>query len=441
MSSVRPNVLFIFSDEHRACSMPGESYCDVLAPNLARLAREGISVRNCISNYPVCSPYRAMLLSGRWPFQTGVVDNALHLPDEGVSLGEAFRRAGYHTGYIGKWHLSLTDDEAGVFIPKGPGRQGFEDWQMWCNTRDHYGAFTFDPDTGESIRREGYGCTLMTDAAIDFVAAQTETPWMLVLSWVPPHPPYQAAPPEAKQLYDAMALQFRPNVPFEPRAEMSSYVQGYYAHISALDAELGRLLDKLDATGQSAKTIVVYTSDHGTMLGSHGLRGKRLPYNEACRVPFVVRQPGEVAANRSIELLLGTIDLFPSLCGLAGVPIPSRCEGADCSAAIRGEMSASPEGVFLMHIQRTNADPGRAGRLAPLFRGVRTERFTYAIADEGRWCLYDDREDPYQIRNLVDDPAYAKTIDELEGLVAGWLERAHDPFPLGVARTKSSVHA
>jgi len=76
-----------------------------------------------------------------------------------------------------------------------------------------------------------------------------------------------------------------------------------------------------------------------------------------------------------------------------------------------------------------------------LFRGVRTERFTYAIADEGRWCLYDDREDPYQIRNLVDDPAYAKTIDELEGLVAGWLERAHDPFPLGVARTKSSVHA
>src|SRR6516164_5444933 len=137
MSSVRPNVLFIFSDEHRACSMPGESYCDVLAPNLARLAREGISVRNCISNYPVCSPYRAMLLSGRWPFQTGVVDNALQLRPDEVSIGETFRRAGYRTGYVGKWHLS-PGDERGEFIPKGPARQGFEDWHAWANTNQHF---------------------------------------------------------------------------------------------------------------------------------------------------------------------------------------------------------------------------------------------------------------------------------------------------------------
>src|SRR5215471_2893941 len=143
MSSVRPNVLFIFSDEHRACSMPGESYCDVLAPNLARLAREGISVRNCISNYPVCSPYRAMLLSGRWPFQTGVVDNAIRLRDDGSSLGEAFRCAGYRTGYIGKWHLAPHAE----FIPPHGGRHGFDDWQAWFRTRRHWHQSTFDPDT------------------------------------------------------------------------------------------------------------------------------------------------------------------------------------------------------------------------------------------------------------------------------------------------------
>jgi arylsulfatase A-like enzyme len=383
-----------------------------------------------------------MLLSGRWPFQTGVVDNALLLPDQEFSLGEAFRRAGYHTGYIGKWHLSPADHETGVFIPKGPGRHGFEDWQMWSNTRDHFGAFTFDPDSGARIRRKGYGCTLMADAAIDFIGVQTQRPWMLVLSWVPPHPPLDAAPSETMRLYDREALRFRPNVPFDARAGMAKYVQGYYAHISALDAELGRLLDKLDATGQTADTIVVYTSDHGTMLGSHGLpRGKRLPYDEACRVPFVVRYPGVVAADRSTELLVSTIDLFPSLCGLAGVPIPSHCEGADFSEALLGGTGPSPGSAFLMHVQKTNADPDRQGRLAPLFRGVRTARFTYAVAEDGRWCLYDDREDPYQMRNLIDDPAYVKTIDELDTLVAGWLERAHDPFPLRVARTNRSGRA
>src|SRR5215472_11153081 len=95
---VRPNLLLVFGDEHRACSLPGESYCEVQAPHLQRLAREGISFRNCISNYPLCSPYRAMLMTGRWPLQTGVVDNAIGLRTDELSLGHAFRQAGYHTG-------------------------------------------------------------------------------------------------------------------------------------------------------------------------------------------------------------------------------------------------------------------------------------------------------------------------------------------------------
>src|SRR5215470_17522089 len=169
--SRRPNLLFVFSDEHRACSLPGEPYCDVQAPQFERLAREGTTFRNCISNYPLCSPYRAMLLSGRWPFQTGVIDNvvaadaSVGLRDDELSLGEVFRRAGYDTGYIGKWHLLPTRE----FIPRGPARHGFEDWQVWARTARHFAAITFDPDTGERIRRHGYTCSLMTDAAGEFI--------------------------------------------------------------------------------------------------------------------------------------------------------------------------------------------------------------------------------------------------------------------------------
>jgi arylsulfatase A-like enzyme len=435
---LRPNLLLVFSDEHRACSLAGEPFCEVQTTHLQRLAREGMCFRNCISNYPLCSPYRAMLMSGRWPFQTGVVDNAIGLRTNESSLGEAFRQAGYHTGYIGKWHLS-PDHRDREFIPEGATRQGFEDWQVWSTTnKPHFDrAFTFDPVTRERIRPKGYSAALMTDAAVNFIGAHVDKPWMLVLSWGPPHSPFEDAPPETLRLYEAAALSFRPNVPAAVEAEMRGKLRGYYAHITALDAELGRLLHRLDETGQAKNTIVVYTSDHGTMMGSHGFGGKRLPFEEACRVPFLLRYPQAVPANRNTDVLLSAIDLFPSLCGLAGVQVPSLCEGQDLSAVMLGRQGQGPESVFLMHIARENAEGSRS---APLFRGVRTERFTYAVADDGRWCLYDNRGDPYQLRNLVSDAAHSKTADDLDDLVAQWLRQAQDPFPLEALRRRRSSY-
>jgi hypothetical protein len=119
---------------------------------------------------------------------------------------------------------------------------------------------------------------------------------------------------------------------------------------------------------------------------------------------------------------------------LAGVPISSHCEGTDLSAAMRGLDVPSPGSVLLMHIQKEHADSEGGGRRAPLFRGVRTERYTYAVAEDGRWCLYDNREDPYQLRNLIDEPGRERTADELNELLSRWLERARDPFPLQSVR-------
>jgi arylsulfatase A-like enzyme len=431
----RPNLLFIFSDEHRACSLDGEPWSDARATHLQRLARDGTSFRNCISNYPLCSPYRAMLISGRWPYQTGVVDNGLRLRDEGSSFGEVFRSAGYRTGYIGKWHLSPRPE----FISRDAGRHGFEHWEPWFRTRTHLREITFNANTGEQVQREGYSCTLMTDAALDFIDASDPRPWMLALSWVPPHPPFDQAPAAALRAYDPQALQFRPNVPATSKEEVRDYLHGYYAHISALDAELGRLLDRLDRNACAADTIVVYTSDHGSMLGSHGRGGKRLPFDESCRVPFLLRYPGVVPTGRSSDVLLSAIDIFPSLCALAGIGAPAHCEGADLSAAMRGQASKPPDSAFLMHIRKDNAFEGGGGQLAPLFRGVRTERFTYAVAQDGRWCLYDDREDPYQLRNLIGDPSHGRTADGLDGLIFDWLARARDTFPLEAARRCRSL--
>jgi arylsulfatase A-like enzyme len=433
----QPNLLFVFSDEHRACSMPGEAFNEAYAPNLARFASEGVSFRNCVSNYPVCSPYRAMLLTGRWPYQTGIIDNALQLRPGELSLGEMFRRAGRHTGYIGKWHLS-PGDEGGKFIPPGPARQGFEDWHVWSQTNQHFDtSFTFNPDTGEKIRPKGYNCTLMTDTALEFISANRNRPWMLTVSWNPPHPSFEDAPPAEKQRYDPESLNFRPNVGGVTPA-LRRALQGYYAHISAVDREFGRLLRKLEETGQTENTMVVYTSDHGDMMGSHGFGGKRLPWEESCKVPFLIRYPGVAPAGRTSAILLSTIDLYPSLCALAGLRVPDHCVGRDLSEAMRGGSIPSPESVFLMHIEKTNASGGES-HPAPRFRGVRTARHTYAVADDGRWCLYDNLEDPYQMRNLIDDPARARLARDLDGAVLDWLKKAEDPFDYEKIRRKRSA--
>jgi arylsulfatase A-like enzyme len=454
----KPNVLYVFSDEHRSSSLPGEPFNGAIAPTIASFAADNLAFRNCISNYPVCSPYRGILMTGKWPYQSGIIDNAIQLPDDAGSIGKTFQDAGYLTSYIGKWHLAQNDN---VFIPKGPGRQGFADWHVWARTNPHFNqSFTFDPDTGAKIQPQGYNCTLMTDMAVKFLAerkaerqagngANAETkPWFLILSWNPPHPPFGDAPPDEMKRYDPATMKLRPNVKLVPEhsktleseQKLRHAQQGYYAHISAVDAEFARVLKALDETGEADNTIVVYTSDHGEMMGSHGYMDKRLPFEESCKVPFFLRYPGVTPKGSESEILFSAADIYPTLCGLAGVPVPEHCVGHDLSAAMHGKKVSAPESVFLMHISKARASGGDEN-VAPLFRGVRTSTHTYAVADDGRWFLYNNQEDPFQQHNLINDPTQAELIKELDAVVLDWLKKAQDPFPYASVVTRMSVHS
>lgn len=437
----KPNVLFVFSDQHRACSMPGEPYNDAAAPALARLASQGTTFTHCISNYPVCSPYRGILLSGRWPYQTGVIDNSFPFRRNEYSLGEAFRDAGYRTGYVGKWHLDARGAEGHSLKPAGESRHGFAEWRAWYNTNPHFDrSHTYDPATGRQLVPAGYNATLMTDDAIGFIERNKGGPWALVLSLNPPHPPFDDAPPRLMRNYPPLDLQLRPNsVETVTRGvggrgrNVRADLAGYNAHIEAVDLEIGRLLECLERNGLSDNTIVIYTSDHGEMLGAQNRTGKRLPHDESCRVPFVVRAPGAPAGGRH-DALLGAIDIYPTVCGLAGIRVPESCVGRDLSGAVRGEALDGPEHQFLMHIAKSHASGG-VNHTSPLFRGIRTPRYTYACGEIGRWCLYDNQEDPYQQRNLADDPSRASLMSDLDGEVLDYLRQAEDRYPYRVERT------
>jgi arylsulfatase A-like enzyme len=438
-SAKRPNVLYVFSDQHRAASLPDEALNQAMAPTLDRFRRENLSMDMCVSNYPLCVPHRAILVSGLYSWQSKVSQNEHTLEPIVPGLGQAFQSAGYHTGYVGKWHLYHGEN---VFVPKGPYRFGFEDWHAWANTNKHYDGITFDQETGERVTMPGYQPTRMTDQAVEFLNKQkgAEKPWMLVLSWNPPHPPYDP-PAEERDLYQPQSLKFRPNVRLStpedklvnPYPQLQSFdtlrqaEQGYYGAITAIDKEFARLLKTLDDNGMTDNTIVVYSSDHGEMMGSHGHMAKQMPHDESCRVPFMVRVPQMKNPGRKSDALFASVDIYPTLCALAGIPIPKHCSGKDYSSLMRGDAKMhAPDMVFLMN------DQGPASRQevdVPTYRGLRTKTHTYAIQLDGRWCLYDNTADPYQMKNLVKDPANKAMIEGLDAALIAWSKSTGDPFP------------
>lgn len=463
----RPNVLFVFDDEHRYQSMPGEPYSDpVTAPTLNAFRKANFSMERCTSNYPLCSPYRGMLMTGLWPYQNGITRNWIQLGTSFESIGHVFDKAGYRTSYVGKWHLSGPGHDR-AFVPPGPHRQGFQDWHVWGAVDKHMSySFTFNPDTGEKIQPEGYQATLMTDQAVQIIKEQHDKPWLMIVSWHPPHFPVDDAPEADEAFFADKQVALRPNVQLTQRKNLESqksittFHRGYYAHIRAIDREFGRLLKALDDTGQADNTIVIFTSDHGEMAGSHGRMFKQVPHEESSRVPFYVRYPGVTPKGKSSDTLFAAIDMYPTLCGLAGVPVPPQVKGRDFSATMRGGSTPESEVVFLMNQgqerneqdasktgvgtpQQSGVEDGNGGGYPPPdFRGLRSKTHTYAVADDGVWLLYDNVNDPYQQKNLIDDPAQKQRIEHYNTLIAEWLKQADDPFDFQKAlRSKSAQPA
>jgi len=471
-TTAQPNVLYVFDDEHRFHSLPGEPHSDSInAPNIDAFRRANFSMEQCISNYPLCSPYRGVLMTGLWPFQNGITHNWIQLGTNFESIGHVFNKAGYRTAYVGKWHLSGPGHDR-AFVPPGPHRQGFQDWHVWGAVDKHMSySFTFDPITGEKIQPQGYQTTLMTDQAINILKEKHEKPWMMIVSWHPPHFPVDDAPEEDEQFFADKPVSLRPNVktgvsdrgPVRSMEAITKFHRGYYAHIRAVDREFGRLLKTLEETGQADNTIVIFTSDHGEMAGSHGRMYKDVPHEESTRVPFFVRYPGATPKGKSSQTLFASIDIYPTLCGLAGIPVPSHCKGRDFSATMRGQMTPESEVVFLInqgggeteaaagHIgaapkeqvqslgAKAPAPDGNGGGYAPPnFRGLRSKTHTYAVAQDGRWLLFDNVKDPYQQHNLIDDPAQKELIAHFDQLISEWLKAADDPFDYANAIQKRS---
>lgn len=418
-------MVFVFADQWRAQATGYAGDGNVRTPNLDRLAAESVNFTNAVSCCPVCSPYRASLVTGCYPLTHGVFLNDVCLGSGAVSIAEAFNDAGYLTGYIGKWHLD--GHGRSNYIPPER-RHGFQFWKALECTHDYNHSCYYADDDATKRTWDGYDAIAQTNEAESYIREHAGGhPFALFLSWGPPHNPYETAPPDHRQDYDPASLVLRPNVPDAATAVARKDLAGYYAHCAALDACVGELLQSLKQAAIEENTVFVFTSDHGDMLGSQGQRRKQRPWDESVRVPFLLRYPTRLGRQpRTVGTPLNTPDIMPTLLSLCGVEIPRTVEGQDRSGLIFGARESEDDAALIACYapfgEWTRAEGGRE------FRGVRTSRFTYVRDLDGPWLLYDNQSDPFQVTNLCGHAGVSRLQTHLDAILSRKLDETRDAF-------------
>jgi len=461
--SVPPNILFIMSDDHtaQAWGLYGGVLQDVMrTPNIQRLAEQGAVLNNVFCTNSICVPSRGSILTGQYSHRNGIrtLNDALH-PDS-LNIAKVLRRGGYQTALVGKWHLK--ERPAGFdyyMVLPGQGRyhdpvlRTAADWEM--------GGRTYP----------GFSADVIADQTIEWLEARDrEQPFFLMTHFKATHEPFDYPEryrdlyedremPEPASLYDfgpaANGRSFigqsldilgrrwvqasqdseagwtrYPGLPFTlegldslqaRRKVYQKFVKDFLRSGAAIDDNIGKLLDYLEREGLTENTVVIYTADQGYFLGEHGFMDKRMIYEEALRMPFVIRYQAEVEAGRRLDDLVLNID-FPALfADYAGLEVPALIQGRSFRDNLQGRTPADwRRAVYYRYWQHLDVRPAHFG--------IRTDRYklaffygqplglpgTMTTPTTPAWEFYDLQEDPHELRNAIDDPAYRPVIDSLK---------------------------
>ncbi len=448
MKKKKPNLIYVFADQLRYFSLGYAGDKRALTPNIDRLQAESTDLCQAVSGHPVCAPYRASLFTGKYTTSTGMVINEIRMNTNHHTFADVLGENGYETAYIGKWHMYAAElgnhyDPKNSYIPKGRDRLGFDDYFAGYNFRHEYevGTAYYHLDSPEKIYYDQYEPNAQVDMAIEQMKrlSEGERPFALFLSIGTPHDPWVAenVPPEYLERFAGTDFELPPNylpdndphadewarLSQKERGELTEWMRVYYAMTANLDDNIGRLMEAIKKMGLEEDSIIVFTSDHGELFGAHGRRAKNIFYEEAVRVPFLVRWKGELSEGVKRDFVFNTVDIMPSFLTLMGLPVPEETEGKDLSQCIRGQADTQ-EGALMMCTGPT-AVFGDGNE----WRAYRTREFTYAVFKaDGMELLFDNQKDPYQMHNLVGDPAYGQVMADLKSRMYAEMERINDHF-------------
>ncbi len=468
----KSNLILFLPDQQRADTIACYGGAKVHAPNLNKLASESVIFERAYVTHPVCTPSRSSLMTGTWPHINGCTRNSVPLDRRFRVFPELMQDKDYWTAYIGKWHLG----------EEGPARRGFHEW-ISTDDRGDYTNFliaagvTPDKQDGRfselaisNLPLELSRPKFLEKRACEFIEKHSHAPFILIVAFVEPHSPYNgplndehplseidlsltATLPESENIplryrlmrewQQAEAILDRERLPSQlffgiTPEEYRSIKQRYLGLVTMVDQSVGAILECLERCGLSDDTIVVHTSDHGDSLGAHHLFGKEVMFEEATRVPFLVRLPDH-RRGTTIPDPVSHIDFVPTLIDLLGQPKHHQCAGKSLLPLIRGE-KVPPDSIFIEWApNRTKIKKGTS--LAPrraIKRAIEESTRAVVSADGWKLCLRDKdlnelyklTDDPLETRNLYSDRQYASVISRLAGEIHHWQEANHDKLKL-----------
>ncbi len=471
----KPNVIYVFPDQFRKHALgiwqkpefkntirtAGDP---VKTPQLDQFASDAIVFTNMVSNSPICSPHRGSLFTGLYPEASGVALNCnssrpvSSLRQDATCISDVLLSEGYNTAYIGKWHLDYPtpNDPAnpGHYVdPRQPAwdaytpkerRHGFEYWYSYGTWDVHKDPHYYDTD-GQRFEPKEWSPKHEADKVIAYLnneegVRDEDKPFAIFVSMNPPHNPYQSLDDcmlEDYEVYNDKSvdeLLVRPNADLQmPKSKQAAF---YFANVTGVDREFGRIIDQLKAMGEYDNTIIVFTSDHGETMCSQGVNDpKNNIYTEAYDVPFIIRYPG-IESSRTDNIIMSTPDIMPTLLGLAGLEnsIPEEVQGFNYAGVIKGETNVGrpSSALFIKNGGGDKNEEGKTISYFPLARGIKTHHYTLELQINKDHELvatkfFNDDKDPYQLTNLSvdrEDPIVQHLLEEM----AYWLRQSNDPW-------------
>ncbi len=443
----RPNFLFIITDDQRWDALgvvqkeqgTNARWPWFKTPNMDRIANEGVRFRNAFVVHSLCSPSRASFLTGQYGLLNGIVDNSTHLATNVVNQAKLLHDAGYQTAYIGKFHMAFQK-----------GRPGFEYVASYVSQGEYYGS-TFLVN-GAPVKATNWIDDAATDYAIDFIRTNHTQPWFMMLGFKTPHTPRQP-PPRAKHRFEGESVKPAVNAkvmpsygrgqrafkgeeigkPYETDSDSQGndpYLLDYFRVISAVDDDIGRILDALDEQHLAEDTVVVFAGDNGYFLGDHGgLGDKRAAYEESMRIPLLLRYPRLGVRGKSVDEMVLNIDLAPTFLELAGVSVPKEMQGASWVPLLKGNARGWRDAFMFQYLFERNLPA------TPAMIAVRTpEAKLIEYPGHTNWTeLFDLQADPYEMKNLASDPDHAALLKKLKEELAAQKKKFGDPFENGTA--------
>ena len=492
--SRKPNLVFIFSDQQRYDTMRCYGNTWIRTPSLNALADCSFVFERAYVTQPVCTPSRASILTGLYPHTAGPTVNKMILPREAKTIAEMVSEE-YLCGYFGKWHLgddvipqhgfdewvSTEDGHRGEYTRREY-RFRFSDFHRHLVANgftpdvESDGARIFSADKRYSLPEEFQMASFLGNRAADFIQANKDRPFVLYVSTFEPHSPYDGP---FKDLYDPATLPVGPAFLKRPdgasllnRVRADYYLQflnpgkdqtsdpymmryaaagedvttelgwrtlraHYLANITLVDGMVGRITDALDSAGIADNTVVVFTSEHGEMGGDHGLLEKRAFYEEAARVPLIMRVPWLTDTQRTVAGAFGQVDLTPTLLDLLGGQLPEHLQGHSRMSVLKGESSLEDNDVFIeWNGMSPDMDDRHLGtpaidRMTALpWRSVVSAGWKLNLCAGDQCELFDLNSDPFEEHNLFNDPAHRDRIRDLAARIRAWQIETSDSAPL-----------